>query len=92
MAVISGSIENVTQEFLAKFMGTRSNVWTTFYGNVNVVPLPLNCVTTHTTQPLVDKVGKNHPPQKKHLLDWGNLLTRAGNDAQSPQLIACHKL
>lgn len=45
MAVISGSIENVTQEFLAEFIGTRSNVGTTFHGNVNVVPLLLNCRT-----------------------------------------------
>ena len=45
MAVTSGSIENATQELLAKFLGMLSNVGMTFHGNVNLVPLPLNCRT-----------------------------------------------
>ena len=39
-----------------------------------------------------DQVGKYHPPQKKRLLDWGNLPAKVGNDAQSPQLIAIRTL
>ena len=50
------------------------------------------CVTTRTTLPLGDQVGKYHPPQKKRLLDWGNLPTKVGNDAQSPQPIAIRTL
>jgi len=50
------------------------------------------CVTTRTTQPLGDQVGKYHPPQRKRLLDWGILLMKVGNGVQSQQLIAIRTL